>query len=198
MSVLTLGSSSPRRLGLLGQVGIVPDSVISPLIDESIIRGESAIDLCCRLSRLKCESIYLSSGSSTDKNYILSADTVVSVGGRILGSALDSSEAESHLRLLSGRSHRVHTSVCICSPSGSYVSRLVGSRVRFCRLDESDIRAYIESNEWRGKAGSYGIQGLAGMFVVRLVGSYTNVVGLPLYETVSLLRGVGYKWDYKK
>ncbi|HEY2137654.1 MAG TPA: Maf family protein, partial [Xanthobacteraceae bacterium] len=124
--------------------------------------------------------------------YILAADTVVAVGRRILPKAELLDEAAQCLRLLSGRNHRVYTAICLVTPKEAVRQRLVETRVRFKRLSAQDIEAYLASGEWRGKAGGYAVQGLAGTFVVKLVGSYTNVVGLPLYETVVLLSGEGY------
>ena len=124
--------------------------------------------------------------------YILAADTVVAVGRRILPKAELLDEAAQCLRLLSGRNHRVHTAVCLVTPKEAFRQRLVETRVRFKRLSDEDIEAYLASGEWRGKAGGYAVQGIAGSFVVKIVGSYTNVVGLPLYETTTLLAGEGY------
>jgi septum formation protein len=124
--------------------------------------------------------------------FILAADTVVAVGRRILPKANLVDEASQCLRLLSGRNHRVYTAICMVTPRESFRQRLVETRVRFKRLSEDDIQAYIGSGEWRGKAGGYAVQGIAGSFVVKMVGSYTNVVGLPLYETTTLLGGEGF------
>ena len=125
-------------------------------------------------------------------SYILAADTVVAVGRRILPKAELLDEAAQCLRLLSGRNHRVYSGICLVTPKEDFRQRLVETRVRFKRLSDEDIEAYLASGEWRGKAGGYAVQGIAGSFVVKLVGSYTNVVGLPLYETVSLLSGEGF------
>ena len=119
--------------------------------------------------------------------FILAADTVVAVGRRILPKANLVDEASQCLRLLSGRNHRVYTAICLVTPKEAFRQRLIESRVRFKRLTEDDIQAYIGSGEWRGKAGGYAVQGIAGAFVVKMVGSYSNVVGLPLYETTTLL-----------
>jgi septum formation protein len=124
--------------------------------------------------------------------FILAADTVVAVGRRILPKANLVDEASQCLRLLSGRNHRVYTAICLVTPKEAFRQRLVESRVRFKRLSEDDIQAYIGSGEWRGKAGGYAIQGIAGSFVVKMVGSYTNVVGLPLYDAITLLGGEGF------
>ena len=124
--------------------------------------------------------------------YILAADTVVAVGRRILPKAELLDEAAQCLRLLSGRNHRVYTAICLVTPKETFRQRLVETRVRFKRLTEEDIEAYLASGEWRGKAGGYAAQGIAGTFMVKIVGSYTNVVGLPLYEVMTLLGGEGY------
>ena len=123
---------------------------------------------------------------------MLAADTVVSVGRQVMPKAELADDAIANLRTLSGRTHRVYTGVCLIGPRGALSQRLIETRVRFKRLSRDDIDGYVASDEWRGKAGGYAIQGLAGSFVVRLVGSYTNVVGLPLYETLALLAGEGY------
>ncbi len=124
--------------------------------------------------------------------YVLAADTVVAVGRRILPKAELLDEAAQCLRLLSGRNHRVYTAICLVTPKEAFRQRLVETRVRFKRLTEEDIEAYLASGEWRGKAGGYAAQGIAGSFIVKIVGSYTNVVGLPLYEVMTLLGGEGY------
>src|SRR5262249_60588025 len=124
--------------------------------------------------------------------YILAADTAVAVGRRILPKAELLDEAAQCLRLLSGRNHRVHTTICLVTPKETFRQRYVETRVRFKRLSEQDIEAYLASGEWRGKAGGYAAQGIAGAFIVKLVGSYSNIIGLPLYETLTLLGGEGY------
>jgi septum formation protein len=147
-----------------------------------------------RLARLKAEAA-LSLVSADDElkgAYILAADTVVAVGRRILPKAELLDEASQCLRLLSGRNHRVYTGVCLVTPREAFRQRLVETRVRFRRLSDQDMEAYLASGEWRGKAGGYAAQGIAGSFIVKIVGSYSNVVGLPLYETVTLLTGEGY------
>jgi len=124
--------------------------------------------------------------------YLLAADTVVAVGRRILPKTELIDEAAQCLRLLSGRNHRVYTALCLVTPKRKFRQRVVETRVRFKRLSTDELDAYLTSGEWRGKAGGYAAQGLAGAFIVKLVGSYTNVVGLPLYETVALLAGEGF------
>jgi septum formation protein len=191
---LVLASGSPRRLSLLNQAGIEPDSLQPTEIDEVPVKGELPRALANRLAKEKAQAA-LSSVKIDEElrgSYILAADTVVAVGRRVLPKAEMLDEAAQCLRLLSGRNHRVYTGICVVTPKEAFRSRLIETRVRFKRLSTQDLEAYLASGEWRGKAGGYAIQGLAGTFVVKMVGSYTNVVGLPLYETMSLLGGEGY------
>jgi septum formation protein len=189
-----LASGSPRRLGLVNQAGIEPDALRPADIDETPIAGELPRACANRLARLKAEAALslVSVDEELKGAYILAADTVVAVGRRILPKAELLDEASQCLRLLSGRNHRVYTGVCLVTPKESFRQRLVESRVRFRRLSEQDMEAYLASGEWRGKAGGYAAQGIAGTFIVKVVGSYSNIVGLPLYETVSMLTGEGY------
>ncbi len=191
---LVLASGSPRRLALINQAGIEPDALQPADIDEMPLRGELPRACANRLARAKAEAALAAVRIDEELRgaYIVAADTVVAVGRRILPKAELLDEAAQCLRLLSGRNHRVHTGICLVTPKETFRQRLVETRVRFKRLTEEDIEAYLASGEWRGKAGGYAVQGLAGTFVVKLVGSYTNVVGLPLYETVSLLAGEGF------
>ncbi len=191
---LTLASGSPRRLQLLQQAGIEPDHLCPVDADETPHKSEAPRTLAKRLAREKAELALKKAERSTElkDSIMLAADTVVALGRRILPKAQMLDEASTSLRLLSGRSHRVYTGITLVTPKGAFRSRLVETRVRFKRLSRGELEAYLASGEWRGKAGGYAIQGLAGTFVVKLVGSYTNVVGLPLYETVSLLVGEGY------
>ncbi|XSG80896.1 MAG: Maf-like protein [Methyloligella sp. ZOD6] len=195
---LVLASASPRRLGLLEQAGITPDALRPANVDESAKRGEAPRHLCRRLARAKAEAIQkaLRSEPEFENSFILAADTVVAVGKRILVKAEKEHEATRCLELLSGRSHRVYSAICLITPSGRYRERVVETRVRFKRLTRAEIEAYIATGQWRGKAGGYGVQGVAGSFVVKLVGSYTNVVGLPLYETLNLLSGEDFPITY--
>src|SRR6188474_944134 len=191
---LVLASGSPRRLSLVNQIGIEPDSLRPADIDEMPLRGELPRACANRLARSKAEAA-LAAVKLDDElagAYILAADTVVAVGRRILPKAELLDEAAQCLRLLSGRNHRVHTAVCLVTPKEAFRQRLIETRVRFKRLTDSDIEAYLASGEWRGKAGGYAAQGIAGSFMVKIVGSYTNVVGLPLYEVMTLLGGEGY------
>ena len=189
-----LASGSPRRLALVNQAGIEPDALRPADIDEMPRRGELPRACANRLARQKAEAALslVSVDEELKGAYILAADTVVAVGRRILPKAELLDEASQCLRLLSGRNHRVYTGVCLVTPKESFRQRLVETRVRFRRLSEQDMEAYLASGEWRGKAGGYAAQGIAGTFIVKIVGSFSNVVGLPLYETVSLLVGEGY------
>jgi len=191
---LVLASASPRRLGLLQQAGIEPDALLPADVDETPLKNEGAKELAKRLARSKAEVARKVARVREDlkDSYILSADTVVVVGKRVLPKAEVVDEAAGCLRLLSGRAHRVYTSICLITPKDTIRERLVETRVRFKRLSRDEFERYLASGEWRGKAGGYAIQGLAGTFVVKLVGSYSNVVGLPLYEAAALLDGEGY------
>ena len=186
---LVLASGSVRRIALLQQMGIEPDVILPSEIDEEPLRGEHPRSLAKRLAEEKARA----TAAKLDKPaYVLGADTVVSVGRRILPKTEYLDEASNALRLLSGRAHRVYTGVALVTPKGAVRIKLAETRVRFKRLSSRELEAYLASGEWRGKAGGYAIQGLAGAFIVRLVGSYSAVVGLPLNETMSLLAGEGY------
>jgi septum formation protein len=191
---LVLASASPRRLQLLNQVGIEPDHIVATGVDETPRRGEVPRNLAARLSRAKVEAARdsVAGDAAYEGAFILAADTVVAVGRRVLPKAESLAEAESCLALLSGRGHRVYTGVALVTPGGKIRHRLVESRLRFKRLSEDERVNYVASGEWRGKTGGYAIQGLAAAFVQRLMGSYTNVVGLPLAETMALLEGEGF------
>jgi septum formation protein len=191
---LVLASASPRRMQLLAQVGIEPDGVRPSSIDETATKGEMPRTLASRLARAKAEETrdMIANDRDIADAYVLAADTVVAVGRRILGKPQFVEEAVASLQLLSGRNHRVLTSICLITPEDRVRVKIVDTRVRFKRLSKEDIESYVASREWRGKAGGYAIQGLAGCFVQRLVGSYTNVVGLPVTETVNLLLGEGF------
>ena len=184
---LILASASPRRLELLAQIGIVPDRVAPTDIDETRRKAESPRELALRLA---CEKAAACDG---DGAYVLAADTVVALGQRNLEKPADEAEAASFLRLLSGRAHQCITGVAVRAPDGRIASRAVLARVKMKRLTEAEIAAYVASGDWKGKAGGYGIQGAAGAFVTAINGSYTAIVGLPLYETKSLLEGLGFR-----
>jgi len=191
---LILASASPRRLALLNQIGIEPEHLVPAHIDETPNKNELPRKLAQRLADEKAAATRQKAKATgiADNALVLAADTVVSVGRRILPKAETMEEANSCLRLLSGRGHRVYTAVSMITPGGATRRRLVETRIRFKRLSNREIESYLASAEWRDKAGGYAIQGIAGSFVVRLVGSYSAVVGLPLYETVGLLSGEGY------
>lgn len=191
---LILASGSPRRVELLAQVGIEPRRLMPMDLDESPRRTEHPRSLAWRLSveKARAAAAVLKGMDEARGAYLLAADTVVSVGRRILQKPESVSEATAALTLLSGRSHRVYTGICLITPDGSVRQKVVDTKVRFRRLTSHDIESYLASGQWRGKAGGYAIQGIAGSFVVKLVGSYTNVVGLPLTETVALLSGEGF------
>src|SRR5918911_4466375 len=177
---LVLASGSPRRLALLNQAGIEPDALRPADVDETPKKGELPRACATRLARAKAEAALR--GIRLDDElrgaYILAADTVVAVGRRILPKAELLDEAAQCLRLLSGRNHRVHTGICLVTPNESYRQRLVETRVRFKRLSEEDIESYLASGEWRGKAGGHSAQGNTRHLLVKIVGSYSNVVGL--------------------
>lgn len=182
---LVLASASPRRQDLLAQIGIIPAKIAPTDIDETPIKGELPRALALRLAREKALA-------SSEKGFVLAADTVVGVGRRILPKTETRDEAEACLRLVSGRAHQVITGIAVRNPEGLIRAKTVMTRVKFKRLTEQEIEIYLDSEEWRGKAGGYGIQGLAGAFVAHLSGSYTGVVGLPVFETRALLEGMGW------
>jgi len=191
---LVLASASPRRLTLLAQAGIEPDALRPSSVDETPRKGEMPRALATRLARAK--ALEGRDAIANDKDiadaYVLAADTVVAVGRRILVKPRFVEEELATLQLLSGRNHRVITGLCLITPDDRLRLKIIDTRVRFKRLSKEEIEAYIASREWRGKAGGYAVQGLAGCFVQKVNGSYTNVVGLPLTETVNMLMGEGF------
>lgn len=187
-SRLVLASASPRRLALLRQIGIEPDDVVPADVDEAPLRGEMPRVLAARLARAKASAV---AGAAAGA-FVIGADTVVACGRRVLPKALDAETARRCLGQLSGRRHRVHGGICVVGADGRVVSRVVTTIVRFKRLEQQEVDAYLAQGEWRGKAGGYAIQGCAATFVRDLSGSHSNVVGLPLFETAALLRGLGY------
>jgi septum formation protein len=195
LAKLVLASASPRRLALLGQIGLKPDLVVPADIDETPLKDERPRQLALRLALAKGQAARAGQANA----FILSADTVVACGRRILPKAETREEAEACLARLSGRIHDVLTAVAVTAPDGREASRLVESRVTFKRLSLQEMEGYLASGEWQGKAGGYAVQGQAGAFVTELTGSYSAVVGLPLYETASLLEGLGYpiarRWE---
>jgi septum formation protein len=177
------------RLTLLRQIGIEPDAVVTSDIDESLRTSETPRRLASRLAAAK--ALGVDGGQS--RAYVLAADTVVAVGRRVLPKAGDDAEVRACLTLLSGRTHRIFTGVCLLAPDGRRAERVAESRVQFKRLSTVDIAAYARCGEGLGKAGGYAIQGRAEAFVIELRGSYTGVVGLPLYQTACLLTGLGFR-----
>jgi septum formation protein len=189
MSILVLASASPRRVELLRQIGIVPDDIEPADIDETPLRGELPPGHVLRLAEAKARAVMPRHPGA----FILAADTVVACGRRILPKAEDAATARGCLSLLSGRRHRVYGGLALVTPTGDIALRRVMSQVAFKRLSEAEIRAYIDSGEWQGKAGGYAIQGKAAALIPFVSGSYSNVVGLPLHETAQLLAGRGYR-----
>jgi len=186
--LFVLASASPRRRDLLTQVGLAPDRIVPAEIDERPRPRELPRDVARRLAEAKAGAV----ASQFPGAFVLGADTVVACGRRVLPKAEEEGEARACLALLSGRRHRVMGGVALIDPTGRLVSRLVVTAVTFKRLEPAEVDRYLASGEWRGKAGGYAIQGLAALYVRQIVGSYSNVVGLPLFETAALLKGLGY------
>ncbi|MFM1960916.1 MAG: septum formation protein Maf [Pseudomonadota bacterium] len=186
---LVLASESPRRRDLLASIGLPPDLVAPTDIDETPLKDELPRRLAARLAAAKADA----AAARFPDDFVLAADTVVSVGRRILPKAADAKEVADCLRLLSGRAHRVVTGVSVRGPGGRRGDRLVETRLKMRRLSEADIADYAAGGEGVGKAGGYGIQGRAGAFILSLSGSWPAVVGLPLHETEALLRGLGWR-----
>jgi septum formation protein len=192
---LVLASGSPRRLTLLGRVGLEPDLLNPADVDESPLRNETPRRLSLRLAEAKADKGRESPQvQALGRNgvFVLAADTVVGLGRRILPKADSYNVARDCLTLLSGRSHWVYSSVCVIAPDGHKALRCVETKVRFKRFSREDLESYLKSEEWKGKAGGYAIQGRAEAFVRYMAGSYSGVVGLPLSETVALLQGAGF------
>jgi septum formation protein len=185
-----LASESPRRKALLAQIGIVPDAVIPAHVDETIRAGEAPRVHAERLASEKVQTV--ASAWHDGPAVILAADTVVACGRRILPKAETEEEVRCCLELLSGRAHQVITAVALRKPDARVISRTVTTRVVFNRLSASEIGSYVQSGQGIGKAGGYAIQGRAEGFVRQINGSYSNVVGLPLFHTLQLLKGCGY------
>lgn len=186
---LVLASASPRRLDLLAQIGITPDAIQPADLDETPLLNEQPRPLASRLAAQKCLAV---ASLLQSKAFVLAADTVVGVGRRILPKTETEDEAHACLKLLSGRSHRVFTGVSVIAPDGKQSTSTIETRVTFKRLTQVECETYIRSEEWRGIAGGYAIQGLAGAYVTHISGSYTSIVGLPLYEVRNMLQGLGY------
>lgn len=185
---LVLASASPRRVDLLHQIGLPPDIVDPADVDESVAAGELPVPHAARLALAKAQAVALRRPGC----FIVAADTVVACGRRILPKAEDEKTARRCLTMLSGRRHRVLGGLCVIAPDGRISQRLVTTTVTLKRLEDAEIAAYLASGEWHGKAGGYAIQGRAAAFVRSLSGSYSNVVGLALYETAAMLKGLGF------
>ncbi len=183
---LILGSGSPRRLELLAQIGVVPDDVRPADIDETPHKNELPRPYAARLAVEKAQAV-----NAGADDLVLAADTVVAVGRRILGKPQNAGQAAEFLMLLSGRRHKVITGIALRYGEKMW-SRQVETSVKFKRLSDAELSAYLRSDEWQGKAGGYAIQGIAGAFIPAINGSYSNVVGLPLCETANMLNGAGY------
>lgn len=184
---LVLGSGSPRRRELLAQIGITPDAILPPDIDETPLKGELPRPYCLRLARQK--ALAVAAGAD---DIVLCADTTVALGRRILGKPADTGEAAHFLTRLGGRRHQVITAVAVRRGERVWLRDVV-SAVRMKRLSDAELNAYLASGEWQGKAGGYAIQGLAGAFIPWIGGSFTGIVGLPLAETAALLEAAGYR-----
>lgn len=181
-----LGSGSPRRKELLAQIGVMADDIRAPDIDESPHKAELPRPYCARMAREKAAAV-----PSEADDIVLCADTTVALGRRILGKPVDRAEAEAFLRALSGRRHRVITAVAVKRGARIW-ERDVMSTVRMKPLSDEELNAYLDTGDWQGKAGGYGIQGPAGALIPWISGSFTGIVGLPLAETANLLRAAGY------
>ncbi len=189
MAPLILASASPRRLELLAQIGIVPDAVAPTDIDETPLKDETSRLMVTRLALAKARA----AAALNPGAYVLAADTTVAVGRRDLGKPVDEADARRMVSLLSGRAHKVLTGVAVAGPDGRVSHRLSETRLQVKRLEAAEIDGFIASGEWRGVAGAYQIQKRFGAFITALSGSYTGVVGLPLYETRALLVGLGWR-----
>ena len=186
---LILGSASPRRRELLAQLGITPDAIVPADIDEAPALGEAPRAYAMRMATEKLAVVTAANPGA----YCLAADTVVALGRRSLGKPTDADEAQKFLRLLSGRRHDVITAIAVSAPNDlAPKTRISTSTVKFNRLSDEMIADYLASDDWQGKAGGYGIQGYAARYIAWMQGSYTGVVGLPLFETSQLLSGLGY------
>ncbi|GHE05069.1 septum formation protein Maf [Defluviimonas sp. 20V17] len=183
---LILGSGSPRRLELLAQLGLTPDAILPPDIDEDPARGELPRPYCARIAREKAAAV-----TAASDDVVLCADTTVALGRRILGKPADAGEAAEFLLALGGRRHQVITAVAVRRGDRLWTREVV-TAVKMKRLSDAELNAYLASDEWRGKAGGYAIQGLGGAFIPWISGSFTGVVGLPVAETAALLQAAGY------
>ncbi len=186
---LILASASPRRLELLTRMGFAPDKVAPADIDETPKKGEKPLDYCKRVAKEKAEVI----AKQYPDSFILSADTTAVAGNVILGKPEDRADAKRIILKMAGRKHQVHTAICIITPKGEKRSKVVSTTVRFKNLNDHEVEEYLDTNQWEGKAGAYGLQEDPGAFVIDIQGSFSSVIGLPMYETKNLLLSLGYK-----
>ena len=186
---LILASSSPQRKKLLETIGITPDEIVPANIDETPLKREKPKDFAIRMAREKAFSV----AKENLNNFILSGDTIVATGRRIIGKPSSKDEAKQFLKLLSGRRHRVLSAFTLIKPDYSEITKVVVSRVKFSRLSDKELNEYLDTNEWQGKAGGYAIQGRASAFVPWISGSYTGVMGFPMNEIKNLLKSSGWK-----
>ena len=184
-----LASSSPQRKKLLETIGIIPDDIVPANIDETPKKNEKPKDFALRMSKEKGLSV----AKNNLNSFILSGDTIVAAGRRIIGKPSSKNEAEQILKLLSGRRHRVLSAFTLIKPDCSEITKVVVSRVKFSRLSDKEINEYLDTNEWQGKAGGYAIQGRASAFVPWISGSYTGVMGFPMNEIKNVLESSGWK-----
>ena len=191
-SKLILASASPRRLDLLKRMGFAPDEVIPADIDESVKKGEKPEQYVVRVAEEKAYAI-INNKLAPDDAFVLSADTTVVCANQIIGKPEDRADAKRIMNLLCGRKHRVLTAVCIIAPNGDKRSKLVETSVKFKNANDHEIEEYLDTNEWIGKAGAYGLQGDPGGFCISINGSFSSVVGLPMYETKNILLSLGFK-----
>jgi septum formation protein len=190
---IILASASPRRVELLKNIGLIPEKIIPADVDETPLKAEKPANYVQRIAELKAQKIRETEHNKTEENsFIIAADTIACVGARILGKPSDETDARRIMRLLSGRRHRVYTCVVVIAPDGRMHKRNVCTFVKFKRITDAELNEYIATNYWQGKAGAYGLQEDVGGFVISINGSFSSVVGLPLYETKCLLSGLGF------
>ena len=185
---LILASASPRRVDLLAQLGIKPDEIIPADIDEAPLKGELPRALALRLAQGKAQAV----AENHEGAYVLAADTVVGMGRRLLDKAHGADDVKRYISAMSGRRHHVYGGIALITPEGQMISRVVDTLVQFKRMSDFEIEQYVQSGEGEGKAGGYAIQGLAESYIKFISGSYSNVVGLSLYDTMQILNGVGF------
>lgn len=185
---LILASGSPRRFQILRNIGFEPDEVVISNIDETPNKQEKPEKYCKRIAKEKALKVW----EDNKKSFVIAGDTVAAVGTRILGKATDAEEAKKFLKLMSGKKHRVYSSVCLITPEGNIKERSTLTYVKFKRLTDQEIDEYVASKHWKDKAGAYGLQEDPGAFVVSINGSFSGVIGMPAYEAKCLLTGVGF------